>query len=79
MDYPDLIGPLLQEQLRRNDEAIETMVEKMLVTPGEFGVLVEPQVDGSVRVSLSRSVEPMAVSWLPRVDESGVMPDLTAP
>jgi hypothetical protein len=47
---------LVDEQVRRNHEVIETMCERMLVTPGNRGVLVTDLGDGTVRAELSDDV-----------------------
>lgn len=59
------LRPVLEEQMRRNHDAIERACELMLVTPGACGVLVEPQSDGSVVASLSKDVPFGEIHWMP--------------
>lgn len=52
--YVEQIQPYIDEQVRLNDDAIETMIEMMLVQDGtDYGVLVLSNPDGTVTVGLS--------------------------
>lgn len=50
------IEELVAEQVRRNDEVIETMCEQMLVQTGNRGVLITPLASGAVAAELSDHV-----------------------
>lgn len=43
----------IARQIAANHDAVETMVERSLVTPGNRGVLVTPLPGGAVRAELS--------------------------
>lgn len=75
-DYPDRIAALLTEQVRRNHEAIETMCERMLLLPGDWGVLVTHLPDGTVRVELSHDVPPLTVGHRIQSTESPTQPTM---
>ena len=47
---------IVVEQLRRNHEVLERMCERMLVLPGDRGVLVTLLPMGTVRAELSDDV-----------------------
>lgn len=57
-----LIEDAVEEQARRNHEAIERAVERMLVMPGDYGVLVTHRRDGTVECRLTHRVPPMEVA-----------------
>lgn len=62
------IDDLIRESLRKQTLAIEEMCERMLVTPGKFGVLVESWPNGSWKVSLSPDETPMEITYRSRQD-----------
>ena len=64
----DAIESFVSEAMKREADAVEAMCERMLVTPGDWGVLVESWWEGDeyrTRVSLSQDVEPMTVTYSP--------------
>lgn len=66
--HVDFVRAAVNDQVQRNYDAIEAMCWKMLAqTDTRYGVLVEPQPDGTVKVSLSPDAEFMKVSWMPRL------------
>jgi isocitrate dehydrogenase len=66
VSYPEVIQAYVREQIRRNDDAIEAMCERMLVTPGDYGVLVVDNPDGTVTASLSHDVPAMTIGYMRR-------------
>lgn len=59
------INALIARQIAANAEAVERACERMLVLPGDFGVLVTPQPDGAVVAELSHRVPFGEVHYLP--------------
>lgn len=55
---------LVTEQVRRNRDAVEAMCERMLVLPGDWGVLVTQLPNGTVRAELTHDVPPMTVGYI---------------
>jgi hypothetical protein len=52
--YPEAIADYVEAQIRRNDDAIEEMCERMLVQDGtDYGVLVYNNGDGTITTGLS--------------------------
>lgn len=56
----------VREFQRRQVDAVEAMIERMLVTPGDHGVVVYHWIDGTTAhsfVELSADAEPMRVTY----------------
>ncbi|MCA0217934.1 MAG: hypothetical protein LCH43_11340 [Actinobacteria bacterium] len=63
MSVAEMIEGLAVQSVRAQADAVEQAVERMLVSPGPLGVLVESWPDGSWRVSLSSEVAPMEITY----------------
>ena len=57
-----MIDELIRAHVARVSDAIEAACERMLVTPGDYGVRVDYWPDTRVTVRLDSDVEPMVVS-----------------
>lgn len=63
-NFQNLIRDAVNAQVQANYDAVETMCWKMLEqTKPRYGVLVEPQEDGTVKVTLSPEVPFMTIHW----------------
>lgn len=67
----DLIAGYVYDYMRKRNDAIETMCERMLVLPGPYGVLVEDW-DNAFTVALTLEHQPMTVT---QIQHSGPKPD----
>lgn len=61
-----VIDKWIEREYASQNQAIEVMCERMLVTPGTWGVLVETWTDGW-SVSLSDQVAPMKITYQQRM------------
>jgi hypothetical protein len=66
-DSASPLDSMLSQAVRASADVVDAAVERMLVTPGEYGVAVYTWIDGNgayTEARLSTDVEPMTIAYL---------------